>query len=248
MSDTPNMGEGTSSIFAGHGGTETNSINYGESPLFFANEIKKRLKVSPDPYVLMDIGTFKGELLGNIIELLPEYKFETIGVDINSEALDENNIVDSKILGDARNLPLEDRSVDIVVVRYVLQWNTMESQKDILQEIARVIRKFAIIECVGPDNLNAILWREHSDELLSGKKVEKMKRGDNYFASEQEIQDWLDKLGIKFEKLRSRNVPGLSNVYIERYLLDEVEAKMTREILSGTDYLNQSDWLILPNN
>jgi ubiquinone/menaquinone biosynthesis C-methylase UbiE len=241
----PDMGDETSRVFAGQGVIETNKLHYGESAEFFAREIKKRLPPSSEPYVLADIGAFKGELLGEILHLLPEYTFNTIGVDINTDALDQNTVASSKVVCDATNLSLKNKSVDVVIMRYVLQWNNPADQVKILKEVARVIRKFAIIECTGPDDLHAELWRKNIDNLLNGEKVSKMKRNNYYFASESEIQDWLSKLDITHEKLRSRVIPDLSGVYIERYSLDNQEAEMAKELLRGTDYSNQSDWILI---
>lgn len=242
--DAQNMGAGTSSVFSGQVLTDTNRIHYAESAPFFAEEIRKLLESGE--YTLADIGTYKGELLTEILKLLPEYKFKTIGVDINKEALEENKVVGEKVVCDARKLPFADKSIDIVIVRYMLQWNNSEAQKDILKEIARVIKRFAIIEHNGPDNGDEELWRKNSDRLLSGDEVSKMKRLNYFFASEAEVERWMSESGIEYKVLRSRKTPGLSNIYIERYLLDDKEAETARNILEGTDYVAQVDWLILP--
>lgn len=243
---TQNMGEGTSPVFAGRGVTSASRLYYGESAEFFTSEIKKRLPSRKEPYTLLDIGTHEGELLANIIKLLPEYNFDTIGIDLNQKALNKNPTIKSKILCNAESLPFEDKSVDLAIARSVLQWNLPEAQKRILKEIARVIRRFAIVEHPGPKSDNAVMWREHSDRLFSGNEISKMKRSGHFFASEGELEKWMDENHIQYKNLRSRTIPDLSNIYIERYLLNKNEAKITRKILGDMDYLRQTEWLILP--
>jgi ubiquinone/menaquinone biosynthesis C-methylase UbiE len=244
MGDSLNMGSGTSRIFSGQGTTETNKLHYGETASFFAEEIKKRLPISGEPYVLVDLGTFKGELLADILKLLPKYKFKTIGVDINEEALADNTVVDSKVVANAEKLPFNDRSIDIAIMRYVLQWNVIKVQKDILKDISRVIKRFALLEHNGPDNVHAQEWRKHSDGLLGGSRVAKMGRKNYFFASAEEIEKWMDESAVKYERLRNRIIKDYSNIYIERYQLDSQEAQTARDILGSMDYIEQTDWVI----
>ncbi len=90
-------------------------------------------------------GVFKGELLGNILDKLPDYKFHTIAVDINGEALKENLSAQEKIISTLDKIPLKDKSIDVVFCRYVLAWNNPKKQQEILKEITRIVSGFAII-------------------------------------------------------------------------------------------------------
>lgn len=238
-----NMGEKTSQVFSGEYATETNREMYAETAELFANQIRERLPVREEPYIVADIGSFQGELLTEVLKLLPDYKFKTIAVDINRDALSKNP-ADEKSAVDAEKMPFGDKSVDIAIVRYVLQWNPSEKQKRILREAARIVKEFTIIEHAGSDIADTEKWREKYDRLFEGKEVPKMKRGEHFYSSRDEIESWLKELGISFERIQDRVINGAANVFIERYELSEEEAKKTNEILADKNYFRQTDWVI----
>jgi len=70
--------------------------------------------------------------LDELLKKLPGYKFQTTAVDINKVALINNQIAGQKIIADAEKMPFADKSVDVIIVRYMLQWNFAEKQKKIL--------------------------------------------------------------------------------------------------------------------
>lgn len=250
MSNKPiepqNMSESTSQVFAGKYKTETNKKMYAETADYFANEIKARLPKTEGEYTLLDIGSHQGELMQDILSKLPDYKFKTIAIDISEDSLSGNNISDRRIIANAEELPLDDEIADVVIVRYLLQWNDAERQKKILQEIARVTKGFALVEHVGSDIVDTENWRTKMGILLEGHVIPKLKRGEHFFSSRDEVENWMNGLGIKFERLRERIIQNGSDVYIERFNLTQEEAEKARIILGDKDFFHQTDWIIYP--
>jgi len=246
-SDVGYMGADTSKVFSGKSENLTNIMMYRETADFFASEIRRRLPPRAEPYKLLDVGSFKGELMSDVLARLPEYTFETTAVDVNSEAL-ENNSADFKINSGANNLPFENGSFDIVMVRYVLQWNVFDSQKNILSELERVVKGFIIIEHVGSDSIDTDGWRSKMDDVLDGVEIPVLKMDGYFFSSKDELEQWMRENSISFECLRNRKIDKASNVYIERYALSETESDTLRTILGDKDYFIQTDWVIYPKD
>ncbi len=239
------MGKDTSKVFSGGSQSETNKQLYGESAKFFADAIKERLEKDRS-YTLIDVGAFQGELLTNILNHLPEHNFTTIAVDINEEALSNNIVAHHKIFAEAESLPFETNSINLAIIRYVLQWNPPEKQKLILQELSRVVNKFTVIEHAGADVVDTGLWRERMDNLLSGKDIPKIKRHGHFFSSRDEIETWMSEAGINFERLKDRVIADGADIFIERYSLDAGEAGKAKEILGEKNYFRQTGWVVYP--
>lgn len=242
--EAQNMGENTSKVFLGEAKTKAAKEAYNKTPEVFSKEIKKRL--SPDKeYTVADIGSFKGELLDKLLDLIPDYKFRTIAVDINQDALNKN-LSQEKIIANADNLPFEDGSIDIEVVRFLLQWNYWERQKQIIREIARTVKEFALIEHAGADNENSNEWREKIDRLFEGVEVPKLKRGEHFFSSRNEVEQIMRDEGIKFERIREKIIKDIVEIYSERFCLNEKEGVKARKILADKNFFVQTDWIIYP--
>jgi ubiquinone/menaquinone biosynthesis C-methylase UbiE len=236
------MGRATSKVFSGRTESETTRKMYAETPTFFAEKIRNLLDAR-EPYVFADVGAASGEMMTNLRKLLPEYSLKVIAVDIDAGSLDRN-IADEKLVANAEELPFE--SVDVIVMRYVLQWNNLERQKKILNELTRSIRKFALVEHIGADSNDSDEWRKYIDELFRGKDVPQLKREDYFLSSSAEIEKWMSEQGIRFERLRERRIDDAANAFIERWKLDERDAVETRRILGEKNYLQQTDWIIFP--
>lgn len=239
-----NLGEKASDIFRGESNSLAVKELYGESAGYFADIIKNKLLNKDKTYKLADLGSFSGELLGNILDKLPDYKFRTIAVDINEEALKENLSAQEKIISTLDKIPLEDTSIDIILCRYGLAWNSPKEQQEILKEIARIVKGFAVIQHAGADNDNADEWREKIDDLLDGKEIPKLKRIRHYFSSRNEIEKWMQENKINFERLMERKIENVSDVFIERYNLNDGESLKAKEILGDKNYIIQTTWLI----
>jgi len=241
---TIEQGKNSSRIFKAEGDlSKTNVEMYRQSPEFFADIIRKNLKPDKE-YKIADLGCYGGELLQNIINLLPKYEFKTIGID-RKENLEKNKMTKNKIAADLEQVPLEDKSVDVAIMRYVLQWNAKEKQEKILTEVARIIKKFAVIQHVGADNINPDLWRQKVDRLLGGE-ISKLKRVGYYYSSRDEIEDWMQKHNISFEKIQDRKIEDFHRVFSERWNFTNKEDKLAKQILGDKNFVIQTSWLIHP--
>jgi SAM-dependent methyltransferase len=248
MGVTPEMGVDTSHVFSGNVKSEALKKFYGESAKLFADLIKRFLPVSEGGYTLADLGSFKGELLEKILEELgADFHIKTIAIDINEEAL-KGNTADERVVSSVDALPIADKTIDISIMRYVLQWNSFEKQREILKEMDRVTKKLAIIQHCCPDDPNANEWREHMDDVLDGEEVAKMKRSGHYFSSPSEVEGLMTDLGIRFQRISELNIRGVSEIFIERYALSTEEAEKVRRIFGKFDYQNIATWVILPDS
>lgn len=241
---TMEMGENTSKVFSGEGTSLAVKEMYAESAPFFAELIKNNLSEREEPYSLLDIGTSRGEFLKEIIDRLPGYHFNTFGTDINEKALQENKTVENKIISNLASLPFEDNSMDVGTMRYILSWNTPEQQAQILKEVNRVMKRFTIVQHGGAPRENADAWRDRVSDFLGGNEIPKVKRTGYYFASVDEIEEWMTECGINFEKVNERLVQNMSDIFIERHNLPEEEGRKAKEILANQDYIIQATWLL----
>ena len=240
-----NMGEAASDIFAGKS-EESEAIQkiYNKSPLIYAEIIRRYLPAISKLYKLVDLGSHKGELVKTLLFRLPEYKFQVIALDTDEDSLSENKNVDYKIVADAEKIPLADKSVDLVIARYILQWNSLEKQKRILSEIKRIVSNIAIVEHVGADNQYPDVWRERINDLFDGEEVPKLKRKNYYFSSRDEIERWMSEAGIKFERILDEVVQNGVGIFTKRYNLSEKEVEKVRKVLAEKDYICHTVWVI----
>lgn len=248
MEQTPEtvslQGAGASATFEGALSSPVVEKMYGESPKFIAGIIRNHLKSRAEPYRLLDVGSFQGELLNKILaELKGDYAFHTIGLDTDEKALSANEISDETMLGDATHIPLADKSVDLAIARYVLQWNSAERQKLILKELGRVCRQFFIIQHVGATRQDILEWQERMHQLVFGG-VPKVSRPEGYFSSPEEIETWMTEQGLNFQTLQDRTVEGASLLYLEKYQLSAEELQEVKNILGDKDHIQQTTWLV----
>ncbi len=239
------MGPKTQEIFRGKSESVTVKEIYGESAEFFARLIRSRLPINRS-YSLIDIGSAKGELLQDILKLLPEYSFEVIATDTNSSALSEN-LVENKIVADAELLPFPDQAIDLGIMRYILQFNSLESQERIVKEICRIVKEFVIVQHGGADNDNTEEWRQVIDKIFLDNRLQEINRVGMFWSSAKEIEDFMDKNHIRYERIQSRKIDGLSQVYVEKYLLNSEQGTYLKKIMEGKDYIIQTTWIIYPN-
>jgi ubiquinone/menaquinone biosynthesis C-methylase UbiE len=240
------MGTSTSEVFKGHSEKAPVKEIYGESAVLFANVIKS--KVKPEGvHSLVDIGSAKGELLTEILRLLPEYSFDVTATDTNAAAIKENT-TPKKIVADAESLPIENNSIDIAVMRYVLQFNSLDSQGAILEEISRVIKEIGIVQHAGSDNDDPQGWRDKVGQIFSSDKLPQINRSGMFYSSAEEIESLMNKGDLQYEKIQSKRINGLSEAFIERYSLDKGQVELLKSMLGNKDYIIQTTWIIYPKN
>lgn len=238
------MGNATGGIFKGNSISDSIKQIYGESAGLFSKLIKSKLIDTEKEYTLLDVGSSKGELLSDILECLPEYKFKITITDTNPDAVTQNCINGKKIVADAESLPFDDKSFDIVLMRYVLQFNLLENQKNIISEISRVVKSFAIIQHGGADSFDPESWREKVNKIFIDNELPQIKRSGMYWSTAEEIENHMDSKNIKYERILSKKIQGLSQPFIERYSLGVEQAAKLRTMLGNKDFLTQTTWVI----
>lgn len=241
-----NQGAKAPDIFSGKIEVAPVKKIFGESAELFADIIKKRLGANSGTFRLADFGSHYGELLENVCKLLPEYNLQTVGIDLESN-LRENKAAQEKVSANLAHIPMGDKSVDFGFARYILHWNNPEKQKQILKEIARIVKDFAIIQHVGADSENPAQWRDKVDDLLDGKEISKLERHGHFFTSSQELEKWMTESGIPFERVSEIRVENLSETLCQRFSLDKNEKQTAKTILASNDYIMQTTWIIKSN-
>jgi hypothetical protein len=200
-----------------------------------------RKNMIPGRYSVADFGGHKGELLSELIRTLPEYDFDPIILDKVSGLERDANF--KKIEADIIGNPLQDKSVDLIIMRYVLPWDKYENQKLILAEVKRVCKDVAIIQHQGASNDNPKLLQDASRKLWGGS-IPKLRRDYGFFTESNQIEKWMSELGMNFEKVEEKYIETLSEMFIEKFALNNEESCLTKEILKGCDGINITTWII----
>jgi hypothetical protein len=234
-----NQGENSGDVFHGRSKSFAIQAFYKDSVPLFAKLIRKNML--PGRYSVADFGGHKGELLSELIQALPEYDFDSIILDKVSGL--EKGVNFKKIESDIIGNPLPDKSVDIIIMRYVLPWDKYGNQKLILGEVKRVCKNIAIIQHQGAPNDNPKLLQDASIRLLGGS-IPKLKRDYGFFTESNQIEKWMSELGMNFEKVEEKYIETLSEMFIEKFALNNEESCLTKEILKGCDGINITTWII----
>jgi hypothetical protein len=233
------QGNNAEKIFHGHAKSLASQLFYSESAPLFSKIIKETLKQGT--YSLVDLGGHKGEFLCELSKSLPDYNFESIVVD-KIDGLDPD-VNARKIMADIIDVPLPDKSADIVILRYVLPWDSFENQKLILNEAKRLCRKLCIIQHQGADSADPIPMQQAALKLFAGNPS-KLKRENGFFTESKQVEKWMDELHITYKKFQERRVETLSETFVEKFGLDDEEASIVRDVLRGCDYIMQTTWVL----
>ncbi len=237
------MGKNSSRVFSGEAFLPTNNQVYRESAGLISEIIKSNL-IERKSYTLLDLGSASGELVENIIKLLPDFSFKITAVDVSKAALDQNKVSAVKITADLTNIPIESDKFDISIMRYVLQWNPLDDQEKIIKEVLRLTNGIAIIQHVGPDHANRIHWRQIASEMFNHKNLPKLHRNFYFFSSAEEVEAIYIKNNISFKRIQNRTIESFSDIFIERFNLNEHETILLKKILEGQDHIEQALWLL----
>ncbi len=240
------MGIKTSDVFRGKSELGPVREIYGESAKFFSGIIRSKFVVG-EKHSLLDIGSAKGELVSEMLGYLPEYEFDITATDTNPDAIN-GNPAKNKIVADAESLPIDDKSVDVVLMRYVLQFNSLNSQENILKEVQRVTKEIAIVQHGGADSVDSDSWRSGVDQIFHSSELLQLNRDGILYSSQDEVESMMDKNNISYERIQSRRIEGLSQAFIERYSLNDDQIKLIKNILGDKDYIMQTTWIIYPKD
>lgn len=228
-----------SEVFSGKGQSGASKLFYNESADLFAGVIRKNFQ--PGQYSLADLGGHKGEFLNELLTKLPEYKFKSIIIDQESGLIPE--LKADKIVGNIKNTALPDKSIDLVILRYVLAWDTLEDQKLILAEIARICKGITIIQHQGADSSNPEPLQKALARLFSGE-IPDLKREEGFFTESKQIENWLNELGVNYEKIQERKIEPVSDLFIDKFGLIVSEQDWVKNVFSNCDYTNQSTFVL----
>ncbi len=239
------MGILASDIFANKKGNSLVITQlFKESVPLFSSIIKNKISGKNNHiYSLLDIGSYQGEFVKNIVKSLPDIKFEIFAVENNNFALEKNSIAMHKINSDVTNLPFLERDFDISIIRYVLHWNSWENQKKILSEAIRVTKDFLLIQHLGGDVDNYDDWQNRMKEIIGGI-IPKLNRTDAYFSTAEEIEKYFTLSNVEFIRLQHRKIENSSQGFRERFDLTDNEFVTIKNILGDKDYVIQTTWLI----
>lgn len=234
---------GKPELFSGTARLATNKIFYGESAAFFAHTIKENLK--PASYTFADFGGAGGGLCANILALLPEYTFSVDVFDTDTNALARNSVATNKHETDLAHVSVKDKSFDLSIMRYVLQWNLLSEQKSIISEIARVTKGIAIIQHCGPEEAPKDTWRAASEHMINETGIERMMRRNYFYSSRAEVEEIFTELGISYTRVQYRRIDNYADIFVERYGLTDTEATRIREAVGEEhNYLMQMAWVL----
>ena len=120
---------------------------YNYHPRFWAEAVKRfrdHYQIADDAWVL-DVGCGKGFMMHDFKNLMPNLNIR--GVDVSEYAI-ENALEDMKPFvqtGNAKELPFEDNSFDLVISINTIHNLPLEECKQALREVERVSRKDAFI-------------------------------------------------------------------------------------------------------
>jgi len=226
-------------IFHGQAKSPASQLFYAESAPLFSKIIRENLK--PGTYSLVDLGGHRGEFLSELSKDLPEFNFESTVVD-KVDGLDPNFSA-KKITANIINIPLSDKSADIVILRYVLPWDSFDNQKLILNEAKRLCKQLCIIQHQGADSVDPGPMQQAALRLFGGNPP-RLKRDNGFFTESKQVEKWMDELHMPYKKIQERKVETLSETFVEKFELNDQEADMVREVLRGCDYIMQTTWVL----
>lgn len=244
------MGNGTSRVFSGEAmGCRAIEQAYGESPDFFANQISRFLDPGEENTIL-DVGAHKGELWQEIyrrLQMPPGTSVNYFALDVLEKALQENHAQGSRLCSSAAALPFRNKSVKVAFMRYVAQFNSLEAQKKIWWEIARVVESGALVEHVGAPNGSEEEWRRTVQALFADENLPELKRPGALYSSWREIEGAIKQHQIlDYELVDELEIEGISDVWIHRYGLSEQKAGYLREKLRGKEVFYRTRFILYP--
>ena len=67
-----------------------------------------------------------------------------------------------------------------------------------------------------------------------------------FWSTAEEIENYMDIKNIRYERILSKRIQGLSQPFIERYSLSDKQASKLRNMLGDKDFLTQTTWIVYP--
>lgn len=176
---------------------------------------------------------------GSITDYLKEYsankeKFIITCIDSNKKLLEDNKSADIKIEADLKDIS-ENKEWDIGILRYVLEYNTINEQLKILRTIDKSLKDEGILINwnVGVEN------KEHQEMFQRAFNTneinEKFFRPNSYWDIIEERKYLFKEAGFKTE-VKDEYKVNFRNFFSIRYELNEKENKELNDFLGKYDY------------
>jgi len=113
---------------------------------------RQYLKDNISHKVVLDAGCGRGGMISEF-ESLPKL---IIGIDKDSFLINDNKVVNKKIIADLENIPLENCSVDIITAEFVLEH--LKNPEGVLAELSRVLKPNGLLIFITPNILNPVIF------------------------------------------------------------------------------------------
>lgn len=241
-----NMGSSTEKAFKGDSEITAIKKTYKESVGVFSKAITTRLSYGgiPTNYEsIADFGSHSGGFLGNLLGELNKgsISFKRIyALELDRDVLVKNISATNKIACDLAKVPVENDLFDVSVARYVLQWNSLKRQSEIIREIARTTKNFAVIQHPTVE----LSGQTKFHEIFKGHLISKLKRLESFYSTKEELELIFKESGLNFELADSEKIDDVSDIFIERYELNQEESKFLKDFLGDDDWWDRMTWII----
>ncbi|MCA9375338.1 class I SAM-dependent methyltransferase [Candidatus Dojkabacteria bacterium] len=141
--------------------------------------IKNALRSSNKQEItILEAGAGHSSALSNVFRRVDK----VIGIDLDKEALDKNEYLDEKLVADLTDIPLGDKSVDLITCAWVLEH--IEKPSAFAREVGRVLRPGGYFVFIAPNrnSIYALITRIIPMSLHSffTETLYKRQKGDTY--------------------------------------------------------------------
>lgn len=210
------------------------------------NKIKNKRNL-----IIADVGCgpgICGEYILNAItkHVNKDLNIQVFFIDISQAMLDQ--IPDKKnykkIKGDVTNIPLADNSVDIIIMKQVLDYLPRELQIKALSEINRILKKdgeFILSALVSPSiEINKLVNKLYSErEKIIAEKV----AIDKFIPDENTLFKWLEDAGFFANRVfYAYDIPLSVNDFKKSFNLDEEKQNKLKRFYREIISLDKSDY------
>lgn len=191
----------------------------------------------------LEAGGGSGALLQDLNTQLDGRELIATNIDLSSELLDADIFSVKKIQGRIEDM-VSSQAYDLIIMRYVLNYNGIENQLAILKKVYSLLKDdglFLLHHCGSANEKHRIKWNAvFASDVIS----EKLVRTDSYWSTWADVKKMLREVGFKTAEREQYTVP-LGDLYKRRYDLSDSEESHLHEFLGEYDYI---DFVISENS
>lgn len=201
------------------------------------NSINKKFP-NKNKIICADFGGGNGTYIKELKENIKKELIFT-NIDKNQELLDKDIHSNKKRLINLEDINESEfnEKFDLIIMRYVLNYNPLEIQDKIIRKVKNLLKNggiFILHHCGTID----IRHKEMFNAVFSTNIVsQKMIRSNPYWATWKEVQDLLINNGFKVKIIEKYDVP-IGDLYKERNKLTEDEDKKLHTFLGKYDFID----------